>query len=43
MTTTLTDEQRAEIRAAVAEWPPLTLAQRDTVATLFSEREVKAS
>jgi hypothetical protein len=35
----LTDEQRAEIRAAVADWPPLTLGQRDTVATLFSEHE----
>jgi hypothetical protein len=34
----LTPEQRAEIRARVATWPPLTEAQREAVATLFAGR-----
>jgi hypothetical protein len=32
----LRPEQRAQIRAAVAAWPPLTEAQRAKVATLFA-------
>ena len=34
----LTPEQRAEIRAAVATWPPLTEARPAKVATLFAGR-----
>ena len=32
----LADEQDAEIQAAVADWPPLTPKQRETLAMIFS-------
>jgi hypothetical protein len=35
----LTPEQRAEIRAAVAKWPPLSQEQRAKVATLFASKQ----
>ena len=34
----LTPEQRAEVRAAVAGWPPITEAQRVQVAALFASK-----
>jgi mono/diheme cytochrome c family protein len=36
MTGQLTDEQRADIHAAVAGWPALSTAQRDEIAALFT-------
>lgn len=38
----LTDAQRAEIAAEVATWPPLSAAQRDSVATLFAGPDTAA-
>ena len=35
----LTDEQVAEIHSAVAAWPPLSAAQRQGLATLFTHNE----
>jgi len=32
----LTPEQRAQVRATVATWPPLTEAQREAVRVLFA-------